>query len=133
MIRDVKLLLDYFDIKMINLNAQDLSGSSGFMEACRLGLHLNVECLIKHSAEAGIDLNATNDDWMTGFMLACKRGHGLVVEVILQYSRMFKIDLHANDKQGRTGFDLWPKNLPFIGHPRYPGKRLLLCNQFDIE
>ena len=32
LIRDVKLLQDYFDIKMINLNAQDLSGSSGFME-----------------------------------------------------------------------------------------------------
>ena len=33
LIRDVKLLLDYFDIKMINLNAQDLSGSFGFIEA----------------------------------------------------------------------------------------------------
>ena len=129
--KPLKILMSYCNDFTIDTNALDSNGHTGFMEACRLGLHYNVDCLIRHSLEAGIDLNVMTDSWMTGFMLACKGGHGLVVEVIENYSEMYCIDLKANNKEGKTGYDLWPKTLPYIGEPLYSKKRRLLCRQFN--
>ena len=124
-LRPLMTLLDHSEDLVIDVNATDYKGQTGFMKACQKGLHLNVECLIVNSNKAKIDLNATDDDWMTGFMLACQAGNALVVETILKHHKEFGIDLIANDKQGRTGQELWPRNLPFPGTENYPRKRHL--------
>ena len=82
-------LLDHSEDLVIDVNATDYKGQTGFMKACQKGLQLNVECLIVNSNKAKIDLNATDDDWMTGFMLACQAGNALVVEAILKHHKEF--------------------------------------------
>ena len=124
-LQPLRTLLDHSDHLMIDVNAVDYKGQTGFMRACKKGLHFNIECLIINSVKAKIDLNATDDDWMTGFMLACQAGNALAVETILKYQKEFGIDLIANDKQGRTGPELWPRNLPFPGTKNYQRKRHL--------
>ena len=124
----LEILFEHSEDVLMDYNAPDFTGQTGFMKACESGLHLNVRCLILNSQKVGIDLNATDNNWMTGYMLACKNHNALVVEMILQHSADYNIDLNANDRQGRNGFDLWkmlPKKIPFPTEVGYWAKRYL--------
>ena len=131
-VKVLKILLDHTEDVVMDYNATDSKGQTGFMKACEKGLHLNVECLILNSQKIKLDLNATDDNWMTGYMLACKNRNALVVETMLQHSAEYDIDLNATDKQGRNGFDLWNslrKSLPFPGTEKYVEKKHLFLKK----
>ena len=105
--RNVKLLETLFVYSknvIMDYNATDSKGRTGFIQACEEGLILNVQCLIVNSKKVGIDLNATEYYGMTGFMLACINRNARVLEILFAHSEDVLINYNAFDSNGQTGF-----------------------------
>ena len=104
----VKLLLDNDPDGILDLNARDLNGFTGFMKACRYGNADVVQVLLQYT-DRNIDWNATfttNPDGdgfyahltgLTGFGIACKFRRKNVVELLLQHANAINLDTNIPD------------------------------------
>ena len=102
----VKLMELLFQTNL-DINTQDSSGFTPFMEACWDGQTEIVNLMLTASEEYGIDLNARDDFGRTGFMIACYKGHTEIVNLMITASpasEEYGIDPNARDDFGRTGF-----------------------------
>ena len=104
--RIVQLLLEFSDIKSIDLNAQDDDGATAFFAACAGGKANIVNKFLALPKAKNIDLNKTEKDGFNGFMAACSEGNKEVVEQLLDFAEEKGIELNARSKYVPPAFEL---------------------------
>ena len=98
----VKLLLDNDPDGILDLNARNCIGNTGFASACRFG-HTDVVQVLLQYTNRNIDWNAKSTylrggvraeglTGLTGFGQACFRGYKNVVELLLQHANAINLD-----------------------------------------
>ena len=98
----LKLILDYAEVKRIDMNLASVGGWTPLHKACYSGNTEFLKIFLEHhNSKFKIDLNATDEYKRTPLHLACAFEEFKVVDLLVKNAHR-GIDLEAKDDEGRT-------------------------------